>query len=82
VDNAKEPLNYQIAIKYAAKWPKYIPNGHKIYQHLSLHDTPKFTQSWIFGFKIHHLATLLSVQTKKPFQGFSTSWSELLCPCE
>jgi hypothetical protein len=35
------------------KWLKLIPNGHKIYQHLSLQDTPKFTQSWIFGLKIY-----------------------------
>jgi hypothetical protein len=31
---------------------------HKIYQHLSLQDTPKFTQIWIFGLKMYHLATL------------------------
>jgi hypothetical protein len=40
-------VNYQMASKYA-KWPKYIPDGHKIYQHLSLQDIPKFTQIWIF----------------------------------
>jgi hypothetical protein len=40
-----------VVIKYT-KWSKYIPNGHKIYQHLSLQDTPKFTQSLIFGLKI------------------------------
>jgi hypothetical protein len=27
------------------------PNAHKIYQHLSLQDTPKFTQMGIFGLK-------------------------------
>jgi hypothetical protein len=42
-------------MKYT-KWPKYIPNGNKI--HLSLQDTLKFTQIWIFGFKIYHLAAL------------------------
>jgi hypothetical protein len=25
----------------------------KLYQHFSLQDTPKFTQIWIFGLKIH-----------------------------
>jgi hypothetical protein len=35
-----------------------IPNGQKIWQHLSLLDTPKFTQIWIFGLKIYRLATL------------------------
>jgi hypothetical protein len=29
-----------MAIKYT-KCPKYIPNVHKIFQHLSLQDTPK-----------------------------------------
>jgi hypothetical protein len=28
------------------KWPKNIPNGHEIYQHLSLQDTHKFTRLW------------------------------------
>jgi hypothetical protein len=46
-----------MALKYT-KWPKYIPNGHKSYQHLSLQDTPISTQSWIFGLKIYDLATL------------------------
>jgi hypothetical protein len=31
---------------------KMIPNGHKIFQH--------FTQIWIFGLKIYHLATLVA----------------------
>jgi hypothetical protein len=47
------------------KWPIYIPNGHKIYQHLSLQDTPKFTQSWIFGLKSYDL-TLYAMYTAKP----------------
>jgi hypothetical protein len=29
-----------------------------VYQHLPLHDPPKFTQIWIFGLKTNHLATL------------------------
>jgi hypothetical protein len=33
------------------------PDGHKIYQHLSLKDTPKFTQIGIFGLKIFHLCS-------------------------
>jgi hypothetical protein len=37
---------------------KNISNGHKIHQHLWLQDTPKFTQIWILGLKIYHLATL------------------------
>jgi hypothetical protein len=46
-------------------WPQNIrncskidQNGHKMYQHLSLKDTQKFTRSGIFGLKIYHLATL------------------------
>jgi hypothetical protein len=44
--------------------PKYtllllnIPNGRIIYQHLPLHDPPKYNQIGIFGLKIYHLATL------------------------
>jgi hypothetical protein len=41
-------------------WPKNLPTGHKIYQHLPLQDHPKFTQNGIFGFKIYHLATLVA----------------------
>jgi hypothetical protein len=48
---------HQSTIKYT-KWPKNRPNGHKIYQHLPMQDTPKFTQNVIFGLKIYHLATL------------------------
>jgi hypothetical protein len=33
----------------------------KIYQHLLLQDPRKFTQIGIFGLKIYHLATLLTV---------------------
>jgi hypothetical protein len=29
-----------------------------MYKHLPLQDPPKITQNWIFGLKIHHLATL------------------------
>jgi hypothetical protein len=38
---------------------KNIPNGHMIYQHLTLQDPPKFTQVGIFCLKIYHLATLV-----------------------
>jgi hypothetical protein len=54
---------YQNVKKYQIT--RNIPNGSKIYQnehkiyHLPLHDPPKFTQIWIFGLKICHLATLL-----------------------
>jgi hypothetical protein len=51
---------YQIATEYI-KWPENRQNGHKIYQHLSLQDPPKFTQSGIFGFKICHPATMLQM---------------------
>jgi hypothetical protein len=56
---------YQMAAKYT-KWPQNIPNcrqigqmAPKINQHLPLKDPTKFTQIWIFVFKIYHLATLL-----------------------
>jgi hypothetical protein len=56
----KTGKNYQITTK--------LPNGNKIYQmaieiyqHLSMQDTPKFTQIRIFGLKIYHLATLLQI---------------------
>jgi hypothetical protein len=48
---------YQMSIKNT-KWLQNRPSVHTIYQHLSLQDTPKFTQTWIFGLKIYHLATL------------------------
>jgi hypothetical protein len=35
-----------MAIKYT-KWPKYIPNGHKMYQHFPFQGLQKFTQSGI-----------------------------------
>jgi hypothetical protein len=31
----------------------------KFNKKLSLQDAPKFTQIWIFGLKIYHLATLI-----------------------
>jgi hypothetical protein len=55
VKYTKTGKKYQITTKLPnghknTQRPKCIPNDHKIYQHLSLQDTPKFTQSWIFGF--------------------------------
>jgi hypothetical protein len=55
---------YQINKKYT-KWALnisngfkiYIPNDHKIHQHLPLQDPPKCTRITIFGQKINHLAT-------------------------
>jgi hypothetical protein len=38
---------YQIVSKHT-KWQQNRPNGYKIYQHLSLQDTPKFTQIGFF----------------------------------
>jgi hypothetical protein len=43
------------------KLPQYRQNGHIIYQHRPLQDPPKFTQIWIFGLKICHLATLIQM---------------------
>jgi hypothetical protein len=33
------------------KGQKYIPNGHKIYQHLPFEGPPKFTQIWDVWFE-------------------------------
>jgi hypothetical protein len=54
---------YQIAINYDKK-SQNRPNGHIIYQRLSLQDPSKFTQIGIFGLKICHLATLLPMLQK------------------
>jgi hypothetical protein len=51
---------YQMAQKYTNR-----PNGHKIYQLLSLQVTRKFAPIGIFGLKIYYLATLLSFETWK-----------------
>jgi hypothetical protein len=48
---------YQTAVSYT-KWPQNIPNGHKICQHFTFQGTLKYTQIWILGLKINHLATL------------------------
>jgi hypothetical protein len=40
------------------KWQWNRQNWHKMYQHFSLSNTPKFTQIGIFCLKIYHLATL------------------------
>jgi hypothetical protein len=52
-----------MAIKYT-KWPKYIPIGHKIYQHFPVRGPTKFTQIWIFGLKIYNLATLARIEAE------------------
>jgi hypothetical protein len=41
---------YQMATTYI-KWPKHIPDGHKIYQHLTLQGPPKLIQNWDFWFE-------------------------------
>jgi hypothetical protein len=46
---------YQTAIKR--------PDGHIIYQHLPMKDPLNFTQIWILGMKIYHLATVLLTDT-------------------
>jgi hypothetical protein len=51
----------QVAIKDII-WQQKRPNGLQIYQHIPLQGTPKFTppqKKKKFGFKIHHLATML-----------------------
>jgi hypothetical protein len=61
---------YQIITKHT-KWPQNVSNGSKItnemsiknYQHLTLQDTPKITQSSIFGLKIYHLAALAKIRS-------------------
>jgi hypothetical protein len=35
-----------------------IPNGHKMLQHFTLQDRPKYIPNGIFGSKIYYLATL------------------------
>jgi hypothetical protein len=56
---------------------KCIPNGHKMYQHLSLQDPPKFTQIGIFGLKMYNLATL-SISRSTLWKGLSLILSTLL----
>jgi hypothetical protein len=58
----------KMAGKYT-KWLENIPNGHKIYQHFPLQDTPKYTQIGIFGLKINHLVTLVFVCCSKKKSG-------------
>jgi hypothetical protein len=38
-----------MAIKFT-NWPQYIPNGHKICQHISLQDTQNLPKMY-FGFE-------------------------------
>jgi hypothetical protein len=74
VQHTKTGKIYQITMKYLykmaknyTKWPQSRPYSHEIYKHLQLQDPPKFTQIWIFGLKICHLATLVFVW---PFHWF------------
>jgi hypothetical protein len=55
----KWPLKYKMVVKFVPR-----PNSHKIYQHLSQQDTPKFTQIGIFGLKLYNLATLVSTECR------------------
>jgi hypothetical protein len=48
---------YQMVIKYT-KWPLNVRNNHKLYQYFPLQGPHTFTQIWILGLKIYHLATL------------------------
>jgi hypothetical protein len=45
------------------KWPKYIPNGNRIYQPFPFQDPSKFTQIGTFGLKMYHLAPLFYVSS-------------------
>jgi hypothetical protein len=54
----KDHKLYQVTIKYT-KWQQNRQNGLTICQHLSLQDTPKFTQILIFGMKIYLRATIV-----------------------
>jgi hypothetical protein len=60
-----------------SKWPTDISNGHKIYKHFPLQDPPKVTQIKIFGLKIYHLATLLTLAASicRPDQPVNLSFS-------
>jgi hypothetical protein len=49
---------FQMAV-ISSKWPKYVPNGHKIYLNFPFQGPPKFTKIGIFGMKIYHLASLV-----------------------
>jgi hypothetical protein len=57
---------YQSAINMYTKWPGHGPNGKNIPLCLPLQYPPKFTQIEIFGWKIYHLATPLSVKATFP----------------
>jgi hypothetical protein len=48
----KWPLRY-------TKWPRFIPNCHRIYQTFPFQGPTKFTRIGIFGLKIYHVAALL-----------------------
>jgi hypothetical protein len=50
------PTGNKMFIRNGSKIDKMAP---KNYQHLSLQDTPNFTQIGILGLKIYHLATLV-----------------------
>jgi hypothetical protein len=67
VQHTKTGKIYQIITTFT-KWLLSV----KIYQHLRLQDPPKFTQIWIFGLKIYHLATLLEIKYRNTKTGFLT----------
>jgi hypothetical protein len=47
-----------MAVKYT-QGPQNTTTGDKIYRHLPFQESRKFTQIWISGLKICHLATLV-----------------------
>jgi hypothetical protein len=69
----KLSINYHTGIQYN-KWPCYIPNGHKIYQHFPFQDPPKITKIVIFGLKIYHLATLVSNDLSSVLACIKVKW--------
>jgi hypothetical protein len=62
---------YLMSIKYN-KRPYNGPSVHKIYQHLPVQDPPNLTQSWIFGLKTNHLATLVPTYLR-PFSHYCSA---------
>jgi hypothetical protein len=56
------------------------PNGHKIYKHRTLQNTPKFTKIALFGLKINRLATLFTARTRMSSQATRQAWASFAKP--
>jgi hypothetical protein len=70
----KQEKIYQMAIKYT-NWPGM--EIEYVYPHLPLQDPPKFTQIWIFGLKVYHLATLVVTHDGRLAPEFTTATTAL-----